>query len=236
MSIAVVMTQLLSGPSNWHVFGTDGRRILCVPQSDMDPALLRYADESTHLIIGSGHTPGFSFWFPPDLTQSHIDNYSVIPGFTGYPYVNALSGTVGFLGKDDEARLGSAMRARNIDDEWYARSACPHPFVKPLASASMYEIKCSANADYGAIWDRLPDHRIAMPNPNDFVVATCRYETIQLGPYKGRALKNCARIVKIDHFLIDYRFQEENAPLVSRLDLFIRARLSRWRENCSNSI
>lgn len=233
MSVAVVLAQLMSAASARHVFGIDGKPILCVPESDMDPLLLRYADESTHLRIGSGHTPGFSFLFRPELIKSLIAEYVIIPGFEGHPYANALSGTIGFLGPDDEARLGSAMRARTVEDEWYARNACPQPVVRSLPRAAMYEVKCDANADYSTIWNRMPDPRLTMPNPNEFVVATCQYENIQLGPYKGRELKNCARIVKIDRFLVDYRFQEENAYVVLQIDSLIRTKLSQWEKNCS---
>lgn len=233
MSAVVLVTQLISGATDRHVFGIDGRSILCVPESDMDPLLLRYADESTHLQIGSGHTPGFSFLFRPELMKSLIPEYAVIPGFEGHPYVNALSGTIGFLGPDDEMRLGSAMRARNIDDEWYARNACRRPVVRSLPRTAMYEVKCDANADYSTIWNRMPEPQLAMPNPNEFVVATCHYESIRLGPYKGRELKNCARIVKFQQFLMDYRFQEENLRAVPKIDSFLRAKLTQWERNCS---
>jgi hypothetical protein len=91
--------------SNQHIFGIDGRPILCVPESEMDLLLLRYADESTHLVPGSGHTPGFSVWFSPDAVRSVIPGYVIRLGFEGYRYVNALSGTVSFLGLEDSKRF-----------------------------------------------------------------------------------------------------------------------------------
>ena len=173
---------------------------------------------STHLVTGSGHTPGFSFVFRPEVMRSIIAGYVIVPGFEGHPYVNALSGTVGFLGQDDRGRLGSAMRARAIEDVWYARDKCPKPAARSLVGTVLYEVKCSAQADYGAIWNRTPDPKTTMPNPNEFVIATCKYEYIQIGPYKGRNLKNCQRVFIADRFLIDYRFQEENVAAVSQID------------------
>lgn len=234
VSVAVVLIQLISAVSGQHVFGIDGKPILCVPESDLDPLLLRYADESIHLRIGSGHTPGFSFLFRPELMKSLVAEYVVIPGLEGHLYANALSGTIGFIGPDDGARLGSAMRARTVEDEWYGRNACPQPIVRDIPRTAMYEVKCAANADYSSIWNQKPNPRLRMPNPNEFVVATCQYENIRLGPYKGRQLKNCARVVKIHRFLVDYRFQEENIIIITKIDSLIRAKLSQWEKNCSD--
>src|ERR1700674_5951363 len=80
-----------------HIFGVNGKPILCVPESDMDTWVLRYAEESTHLEPGSGHTPGFPFWFSAQMMKSTIPGYVIVPGFESHHYVNALSGSVGFL-------------------------------------------------------------------------------------------------------------------------------------------
>ncbi|HLI12587.1 MAG TPA: hypothetical protein VKY65_13400 [Alphaproteobacteria bacterium] len=220
--------------SDQHVFGIDGKSILCVPDADLDPLLKTYADESTHLQPGSGHTPGFGFLFRPETMKSVIPGYVVVQGFEGHPYANALSGTVGFLDPNDRARLGPAMRARTIEDEWYARDQCPQPIIRPLPGTKLYEVKCSTKADYATIWNRAPDPQITVPNPNDFVVATCQYENIHLGPYAGKKLKNCARVVIIDGFLVDYRFQEENVAAVPQIDSLIREKLAQWKKNCSS--
>lgn len=219
-----------------HAFGVGGKRILCVPEADMDPLLKAYADESTHLQPGFGHTPGFGFMFRPETMKSTIPSYVVVQGFEGHPYANALSGTVGFLDKNDRARLGPAMRARNTKDEWYARDECPRPIVTSLRDAKLFVVKCSANADYATIWNRAPAALTTMPNPNDFVVATCQYENVRLGPYAGRGLRNCARVVVIDGFLIDYRFQEENTAVIPRIDSMIHEKLAQWSKNCSSPI
>lgn len=127
-----------------HIFGVNGKPILCVPESDMDTWVLRFAEESTHLNPGSGHTPGFPFWFPAEMMASTIPGYAIVPGFEPHHYVNALSGSVGFLGKDDKARFNSAMRARSVEDIWYAKDKCPQPAVKSLPDTSLYEVKCNA--------------------------------------------------------------------------------------------
>jgi hypothetical protein len=216
-----------------HVFGINGKPVLCVPESDMDPTLLPYADESTDLHAGSGHTPGFAFLFSWRFMRSIISGYSIVPGFQRHPYVNNLSGTVGFLGEDDRARFGSSMRARSIEDEWYSRDKCPQPSVKPLVDTKLYEVRCSAVANYAAIWNRAPDPNIVMPNPHEFIVATCNYQNIPLGPYRGKSLRTCTRVVIIDGFLVDYRLQEENVELFPEIDLMIRNKLSGWERNCS---
>jgi hypothetical protein len=234
MSAIVTLTTLVLFGDQQHIFGINGKPVLCVPESDMDPLVLSYADESTHLVVGSGHTPGFSFVFRPELMRSIIAGYVIVRGFEDHPYVNALSGTVGFLGQDERERFGSAMRARTIEDEWYARDKCPRPIVRSLVGTSLYEVKCSSQADYGAIWNRTPSPTTTMPNPNEFIIATCKYEDIQFGPYKGRSLKNCQRVFIVDQFLIDYRFQEENIAAVPQIDSMMREKLSLWKRNCSS--
>src|ERR1700692_182985 len=101
MRAAVMLSALMLATAN-HVFGINGRPLLCVPGSDLDPLLLPYADESTNLRPGSGHSPGFGFLFSPKVVRLTIQSYVVIPGFENHPYVNPLSGTIGFLGPDDK--------------------------------------------------------------------------------------------------------------------------------------
>jgi len=233
MSMTVALTALILAGGYQHVFGINGKPVLCVPDSDMDPLLVRYADESTNLNPGSGHTPGFSFLFSSKFMRSIISGYSIVPGFEEHPYVNNLSGTVGFLGQDDRARFGPAMRARDIKDEWYARDKCPEPSITPIVDTGLFEVKCSAEANYSAIWSRAPDPTIVMPNPNEFIVATCNYRNIPLGPYRGKSFNSCTRTVIINRFFIDYRLQEENVALFSRIDAMIRDKLSEWERNCS---
>jgi len=217
-----------------HRFGVDGKALLCVPDSEMDPLLKSYADEATHLQLDSGRTPGFAFLFRSEVMKSAIPRYVTKAEFDDHPYTNALSGTVGFLNQNDRVRLGSGMRARAVEDEWFAKGACPHPIVTFLPDAELYEVKCNPNADYSAIWNRPPDPKISMPNPNEFVVATCQSRGIGLGPYAGQNLNSCARVAIVEGFLVDYRFQAENVAMIPKMDAFVRGKLVGWKKNCSS--
>jgi hypothetical protein len=219
--------------SDQHIFGVDGKPILCVPESEMDPLVLRYNDESTHLTPGSGHTPGFGFLFSPETMRAAIPGYVIRPDFSRHPYVNSLSGSDTFLSDEDSRRLNSAMRARSVEEIWYARGSCPTPIVRSIAGTLLYEVKCSAQANYGAIWNRTPDLNMKMPKPGDFVVATCLYEHIPIGPYAGKSLANCSRVSIVDQFMVDYRFQEDNAAAIPQIDSMMRDKVSQWKSNCS---
>jgi hypothetical protein len=98
---------------------------------------------------------------------------------------------------------------------------------------SLYEVKCSAQADYRAIWNLAPNPNVTMPKPGEFVVATCQYKKIPLGPYKGRNLEDCARVFVVDQFMVDYRFQEANAKSIPQIASMLRDKLSQWKSNCS---
>lgn len=233
MNMAVAFTALALAGGHQHVFGINGNPVLCVPDSDMDPALVRYADESTDLHPGPGRIPSFSFLFSSRFMQSIISGYSIVPGFREHAYVNTLSGTVGFLGWDDRLRFGPAMRARNLEEEWYARDECPEPTVTPIPDTGLYEVRCRAGANYSAIWNRAPDPKVSMPKPNEFIVATCQYEHISFGPYADHNLSTCARIVIIEGFRVDYRFQQKNVEFVPQIDSLIRSKLFEWERNCS---
>ena len=228
---ALVALTLVKGDQ--QIFGVEGKSVLCVPKSDLDPVLLPLADESIDLHVGSGHSPGFAFLFGSRFMRSIISGYRIVAGFEDHPYANTLSGTIGFLAPDDQARLGSAMRARNTSDEWYSRDECPQPSVRPLGDNRLYEVKCSPKASYSSIWRQAPDPKVAMPNPNELVVATCQNDDIHLGPYAGKSLTTCARVVIIDGFLVDYRLQEKNLGFFLEIDSIIRDKLSEWKGNCS---
>lgn len=229
-AVALVSLALASG--DMHVFGVGGKPVLCVPQGDTDSALLPYADESINLQPGAGRTPGFAFLFGPAVAQSALKGWYIKPGFSKHPYANTLSGTVSFLGRDDRERFGSAMRARSTRDEWFAQGQCPDAVVKKLQGTGTYEVKCSESADYGSIWNRAPSARSRMPNPNDLVLATCNFQNIEMGPYVGRALRTCSRIIVIGEFMFDYRFQEENAWLIPEMDSFLQSKLEFWKRDC----
>lgn len=232
MSMVVALTALTQIADHRHIFGVNGKLILCVPESDMDRALLRYADESTDLHVGSGHTPGFAFLFTSELMRSIVGGYHLLPGFGGHPYVNELSGSIGFLGQDDRRRFGPSMRARDTEDAWYARGKCPQPTVTPI-DAELYEIRCNVGASYGAIWNRRPDPRMVMPNANEFIVATCEYRTLPFGPYEGKTLRTCTRVVVIDGLLVNYRLQQENVRFFPAIDSMIQNKILEWKRNCS---
>ena len=61
---------------------------------------------------------------------------------------------------------------------------------------------------------------------------TCRHDVLRNGRYSGTELQTCARVTLIDGFLVSYRVQERNAPLIADLDRFLRARIAEWRDNC----
>lgn len=220
-----------------HLFGIDGKPILCIPESDLNPALLTYNDESTHLMPGNGHTPGFSTLFSIAEMRRHFGSeYYSNPAFGVDPALTGLSATVSFLGNDDKRRYGPAMRARDIRDTWKGRGACPDPEVRSLANTGLFLAKCSAMANYGSLWNRDRNTKIEMPDDNTFVVATCNYETISFGPYKGIERRNCARVIVLDGFMVDYRFIEENAGLIQRFDAFLKDKIAQWEQNCSHPI
>src|SRR5665811_1797178 len=63
MNVMAVLAALTLVKGDQHTFGVDGKSVLCIPKSDLDPVLLPFADESIDLHVGSGHTPGFAFLF-----------------------------------------------------------------------------------------------------------------------------------------------------------------------------
>ncbi len=217
-----------------HEFGLDGKAALCVPQGDLDPVLIPYNDETTDLAVGSGRTPGFGFLFSADEVVKHLKSgsFRTFPEFAEHPYVNRLSGSIGFISAPDAHRLGSAMRARNLEDEWAASGACDHVVATQLQGSDLFEVKCRAKDNYANILNRLPDRTQPLPDPNSVVVATCVYETISDGKFAGRSRRSCTRAVILDGFFVNYRIQEENMPLYRQLDEFFRDKIVEWKGNC----
>jgi hypothetical protein len=216
-----------------HFFGMNGNPILCVPEADLEMATLRYADESVYLRPGSGHAPGFGFAFSPETMKSTIPEYVAVGGFPGFASVNHLSGSVGFTAQDDRMRWGPAMRARDIEDEWYSIGKCQTPSLEPVLNAALYEVRCRANDNYSSIWNRRPDSNLETPKPNEFVVATCQYKSISLGPYAGNTLRDCSRVLIADEFLIDYKIQRDNVKFIDDIDLFVKSKIYEWKKNCT---
>ena len=220
-----------------HEFGVNGKAVLCVPSSDMDADLVQYNDESTDLAVGSGHTPGFGFLFEADQIQRHLDRgtFRVLPELDGLPHVNALEGDVGFLSVPDSHRLGSAMRARDLSDEWLANERCAGAVVTPLKPSNLFEVKCAVADNYSNVLNRAPDRRKSLPEPNSVVVATCLTETISAGKFKGHTLHFCRRVVVLDGFLLDYQIRKENLPLYQQIDRFLQSKIVEWKKACSSS-
>jgi hypothetical protein len=215
-------------------FGTNGTAVLCVPTSDMDPALLLYNDESTDLAVGSGHTPGFGFLFDATEIQNHLEEgtFLVRTELNGLPYVNDFGGSIHFVSQPDSHRLGSAMRARDLEDEWGARGRCTKVSVEPLEKSGLLEVKCSASDNYSNIVDRKLDQSVDMPEPNTFVVATCIHEKMSAGKFTGLSLDSCRRVFIAGGFLIDYQIQKPNLRLYKQIDAFLVSKLSQWQKNC----
>lgn len=218
-----------------HEFGVNGKAILCVPSLDMDPDLIPYNDESTDLAVGSGHVPGFAFLFGADQVQSHLDTgtFKVFPALDGLPHVNALEGDIGFLSVPDARRLGSAMRARDLSDEWSANGRCVDVVATPLHQSDLFEVKCAATDNYSNVLNRAPDRRKPLPEPNSVVVATCLSETISAGKFVGYTLHSCRRVTVLDGFILDYQIQKDNVPLYPQIDRFLLSKLIEWKKNCS---
>ncbi|MBI5438497.1 MAG: hypothetical protein HY936_06065 [Nitrosomonadales bacterium] len=219
-----------------HEFGVNGKAILCVPSSDLDPDLVQANDESTDLAVGSGHTPGFGFLFGADQIQRHLDTgtFQVPPELTGLRHINMLEGDVGFLSVPDSRRLGPAGRARDLSEEWLANDRCSGVVVTRLKQSNLFEVKCAAADNYSNVLNRTPDRRKPLPEPNSVVVATCLTETISAGKFKGRTLHSCRRVVVLDGFILDYQIQKDNLPLYQKIDRFLRSKIVEWKRNCSS--
>jgi hypothetical protein len=217
--------------STLHEFGRDGHAELCVPESDLAPLLLPYDSESRDLVVGSGHTPGFGARFEAQWVKQTIGDFGIKPDSEAPQRFNDLYVSVSFLGLDDKNRLGSAMRARDIDDIWYAKGRCTLPAVAKVAGTGFFKVQCSSNDNYASIWNRAPTPT-SLPNPNELVVATCNFDTPAVGPYSGKSFRTCSRVTKLDGFLVDFHIQEENLPLIQQVDEMVRKKIGEWRANC----
>jgi hypothetical protein len=214
-------------------FGVDGQAILCVPQAELHQDLLAYMDVSLDLQVGSGHAPGFLFLFKAREMKRKYPNYYINPAVPYDDGTDAFSGNVGFTAPEDRIRWGSAMRARNISKIWHRQEPCSVPSVEPMGNSVPYRVKCKLGDLSSSLWTRAPKADEKMPDPDGFVIATCRYKPMIYGPFKGYTLKDCMRTLIIDEFIIDYEFQEENAHLHEEFDQFLRQKIQEWRRNCS---
>lgn len=225
----------IAASDDLHRFGVGGTAILCPPSSDLDPSLIPYNDESTDLAVGSGHTPGFGFLFEAKVVQNDISSgtFKVFPKLDPIRHVNTLGGSIGFLSRPDSLRLGSAMRARDLSDEWHQTGRCTHATVTSIGYGSVFEVKCSAGDNYSNVINVAPDKNIAMPDANSIMIASCNDENIPAGPFKGTTLHSCRRVVTRSGFLLDYQIQKENLPLYQQIDAFLDGKIGAWKLNCS---
>src|ERR1700752_1981331 len=186
--VGLPLTGSAADSAAYHRFGVNGEAVLCPRSSDMDPTLIPYNDESTDVAVGSGRTPGFGFLFDAGEIDRHIGAgaFRVFPEFAEHPYVNKLSGSIGFLSLPDSRRLGPAMRARDLSDEWSASGDCAKEVVTRLQQSDLYELRCTPKDNYSNILNRLPQPGEPLPDPNSLVVATCVYETIPAGKFAGQ--------------------------------------------------
>jgi len=217
----------------WHQFGVNGRAALCVPDSDMDRDLVEFNEESKNLKLQPGWTPGFGFLFAPNRVREDISAFRDSKEFGWHPYANALSGSVGFLDMSDRGRYGSSMRARDVRDIWTSTGTCSKSEIVQI-EGGLYSAKCSPADDYSSIWNRRPRLSEAMPNPDDFVVATCRDERIDVGPHSGATMRTCSRVILISEYIVDYRFQEANVRFIADMDTLLAKKIAEWRRNCSS--
>jgi hypothetical protein len=233
-TIGAVLATLMLVSDSHHIFGTNGLAVLCVPDSDMEHSTAAFADESRNLQVGSGHTPGFRFLFSPQRVRSRIPTWTYVEGPNGLDeQMTALSGTIHFLGSDDQKRLGPAMRARDTEDEWYSTGRCPNSVVTSIENTSLYEVRCKESANYSSIWSRPPNSKIGLPNKEDLLVATCDDKKIGIGRFAGKILSTCKRVTQIEGFLVDYAFQEQNVGVIPEVEAFIRDKILEWKRNCS---
>ena len=161
-------------------------------------------------------------------------DFSIRPEFATHPYVNKLHGIIGFLGGDDRKRFGASDKARDIPEIWYLTGRCANAEVIPVLDKKLYRVKCQSTDTHSSMWTRPPDSNSAMPKPDDFVVATCRREHINVGPYAGSDLRNCSRVIIIDSYLVDYQIQEDNVGLIWQIDAMLIHKLDAWKKNCSD--
>ncbi len=225
-----MMTAFLA--NDQHVFGVGGKAILCVPERDMDSRVLSYAEETTNLEIGRGHAPGFAFLFDPAEMRDRFPNYYVNRDKAHPAHIDMLHGSLGFTSLEDRRRWGPAMRARNVEDIWFSRGACPNPLVQRLPETDYYRVKCAANSRDAMIWGQAPQAQTSPPEDNQLVLGTCLYDSVISGPYEGYEFRDCRRVVIIDGFLVDYQFQEQNAGLIPKFDSFLTEKIAQWKENC----
>lgn len=227
----------LAALASLHMFGIGGRPILCVPDADLNPALLPFNDESTHLRPGNGHTPGFAAFFSLSEMRNRLGSaYFSNPTFDDNPAMSGLSATISFVSVDDQRRLGPAMRARDIRDIWMRRGACPDATVQPIPRTDLFLAKCSSASNYSSLWNIAPDLKSDLPNPNTFVIASCNYSTITVGPYKGAERRECTRVFIDGGLMVDYHFVEQNAPLIAQFDDFFKDKIENWKRACSRAI
>ncbi len=216
-------------------FGVGGTAVLCPPISDLDPLLIPYNPVSTDLVVGSGRTPGFAFLFDKKIVQGNINPrvFKVFPSLDAIRSVNSLSGVVGFLSVADSLRLGPAMRARDLSDEWYKTDRCAHSISVPMGRSNLVEVKCSAVDNFSNVLNVTPDGARPMPTPNSIVIASCNEDHIPVGPFAGATLHPCRRVVIHQGFMLDYQIQRDNVPLYSDIDSFLFGKIEEWRRNCS---
>ncbi|WP_293675165.1 hypothetical protein [Thiolapillus sp.] len=220
--------------SDYYQFGTDGRPLLCVPSQEMDQNTLPDNHEMLNLFIGKGRKPGFGFYFSGKYLRKRIPGFVIRKEFSGHPYVNALSGSIGILGDTENlGHFNSSVYAWNTKDMWYATGECKNPNIEHIEDADLYRVKCKKGDDYANIWNKIPGGDMLLPSPADLVVATCRYEDIEIGPYAGREYRKCRRVFATIQYQVDYYIQEDNLSVVEELDEFIKERIQTWQDNCS---
>lgn len=236
LASASICLVLAGGENDVLQFGVNGKAILCVPRTELHEELIRFMDVSIDLKVGSGHAPGFLFFFKPRYMEQTFDNYYIN---SVSPYANvtdAFRGSVGFTAPEDRIRWGPAMRARNISEIWYRQKPCSEPSVEAVIGSEFYRVKCNSGDRSSSLWARTPGTNEKMPDPDSFVAATCQYDYMQYGPFKDYTLKNCMRTIILDEFVINYDFQEENSRLIKEFDHFIINKIHQWRGLCYKNI
>jgi len=213
-------------------FGTHGAPQLCVPTSDVDPDGIKYANVSLKLEPRDGHYPSVPILFRGSLIKSYIPGFYVDPEFRDDPGINGISSSINFLDSGGAHKIGPALRAANLRELWYAQPPCQHRLIEKLRGSALYRAHCSNDDIQVLLLTKDPDLKSPLPDRDTLVAATCSDGNIKYGVHAGHTVHPCRRVFVFDHFMIDYRFLQQNAGFLHAMDDFLRRKIRGWKSAC----
>jgi len=235
MKISALLTIIasigVSGPAMYD-FGTGGTKVLCVPAQEMDQSLIPFTTVSTHLQVVAGKEPDFAVLYNAPYMRKFIHAYAVNTGFPEAYLGNQLWAEIDFIRPQDKNRYGPGMRGWFADEIWHGRSPCERAFVQHIAGTGYFRAQCGWGDENVLLLNRAPNAHSPMPDLNAFVVASCRRNHINFGPYEGAVDRTCQRSLIADGFLVTYHFQEQNTALIPQFDGFFGSKIAEWRRSC----